>query len=150
MACEHQNHPKQVTRGIVVKGKRLEPIKQVGCGKSTSIVLQERGIVMAWGKNESHKPKHDDFKRYSMPYQLSYDLEIVSISMGFDHFLMVDNKGQLWGMGENTHGCLGTTDIKHRTIPQLNNFFESKRIIDMACGDKFSVVIAESFEFTGK
>jgi len=52
MACDHQCHPKQITRGLVSKGKRLEPVKAAGCGKSITVVLQERGVVMMWGKNE--------------------------------------------------------------------------------------------------
>ena len=61
---------------------------------------------------------------------------------------MVDKKGQLWVNGENTHGCLGTTDVKHRQIPQVNSFFENKRIVDIACGDRFSIIIAETYDLS--
>jgi len=30
----------------------------------------------------------------------------------------------------------------------MNGFFEGKRIIDIACGDRFSIVIAETYQMT--
>jgi hypothetical protein len=53
-------------------------------------------------------------------------------------------------MGENTNGCMGTNDIKYRITPCRNHFFEGKRVIDVACGDKFTVVIAETFNKSNK
>lgn len=83
-----------------------------------------------------------------MPYKLSDEIEAVQLCVGFDHFMMVDRKGQLWATGENTNGCLGTTDVKHRSVPHMHTFFDNKRIIDMACGDRFSVVICETYDMT--
>jgi hypothetical protein len=62
--------------------------------------------------------------------------------------LMRDMNNQLWVQGENTHGCLGTSDNVSRIAPALNPFFDNKRIIDIAAGDKFSVVIAEVFDLS--
>ena len=45
---------------------------------------------------------------------------------------------------------MGTNDDKNRNTPWRNLFFEGKRIIDVACGDKFTVVIAETFNKTDK
>jgi len=39
-------------------------------------------------------------------------------------------------------------DVKHRQIPQQNAFFENKRIIDIACGDRFSIIIAETYDLS--
>ena len=50
-------------------------------------------------------------------------------------------------MGENEYGCLGMVDTKPRNIPCMVPFFEDKKIIDICCGDKFSVVIAEVYDF---
>lgn len=49
-------------------------------------------------------------------------------------------------MGENRNGCLGTSDIKKRVNPGPIQFFDDKRVIDFACGDRFSIFIAEVFE----
>lgn len=43
---------------------------------------------------------------------------------------------------------MGTQDISFRNQPWLNSFFDNKRVIDIAAGDKFSVVVAETFDLT--
>ena len=69
--------------------------------------------------------------------------------MGSDHYLMADKFNQLWVGGDNTGGCLGLTDSANfKKTPRRNFFFVNKRIIDIACGNGFSVVIAESFDLT--
>lgn len=54
----------------------------------------------------------------------------------------------MWFAGENKHGCLGMPDNKNRVHPQILNFFWDKRIIDVACGKSFSVVVCESYDMT--
>ena len=49
--------------------------------------------------------------------------------------------------GSNKYGCLGLTDTKPRDAPVVLNHFINNRIIDVACGDHFTVVIAETFLF---
>jgi len=55
----------------------------------------------------------------------------------------VDRFRQLLAWGEGTSGCLGFGDNRKKMIPSPLLFFEGKRIIDVACGDSFTVVIAE-------
>lgn len=50
-------------------------------------------------------------------------------------------------MGDNENGCLGMIHTKPVNIPCMIPHFEDKRIIDIACGDRFSVVIAEVYDF---
>ena len=103
-----------------------------------------------WGKNEGRSIKFDDNKRHSLPYQICPDVRVQAISVGIDHMVMIDAYNQLWGVGDNTNGCLGVGGDKFRINPQRAVFFETKRVIDIACGDSFSVIIAESFKITSK
>lgn len=58
--------------------------------------------------------------------------------------MAIDRLKQLYGWGDGNLGCLGFGDNRKKMIPTLHPFFESnKRIIDVACGDSFTVVIAE-------
>lgn len=58
--------------------------------------------------------------------------------------MAVDRLRQLYGWGDGSLGCLGTGDNRRKMIPQLHPFFEgNKRVIDVSCGDSFTVVIAE-------
>lgn len=93
---------------------------------------------------------YDDCEVYSIPQQISKGTIIKKVNVGYDHFLMIDHNDKLWVSGENVHGCLGTSDTTFRGSPQVNSFFDQMRVIDIACGDKFSVVIAETFQFTEK
>jgi alpha-tubulin suppressor-like RCC1 family protein len=57
--------------------------------------------------------------------------------------MAVDRFRQLFPWGEGTYGCLGYGDNRRKMMPSPLPFFEGKRIIDVACGDSFTVVIAE-------
>ena len=39
MASENCDHPERITKGLLPKGRRQEPIKSAGCGRSISLVL---------------------------------------------------------------------------------------------------------------
>lgn len=72
---------------------------------------------MMWGKNEGRSIKFDDNKRHSLPYQICPDVRVVTLSVGIDHVLMIDEDNQLWAVGDNTNGCLGVGGDKYRTNP---------------------------------
>ena len=57
--------------------------------------------------------------------------------------MALDRFKQLYGWGEGTLGCLGFGDGRKKMMPIILPFFEGKKIIDVGCGDNFSVVIAE-------
>ena len=57
--------------------------------------------------------------------------------------MALDRFKQLYGWGEGTLGCLGFGDARKKMMPIIIPFFEGKQIIDVACGESFTVVIAE-------
>ena len=67
--------------------------------------------------------------------------------MGYNHCFLVDDAQKLWGFGDNEMGSLGMGDWKKRLTPQINEFYQDKRVIDVACGDHYSVVICEVYDF---
>jgi alpha-tubulin suppressor-like RCC1 family protein len=60
--------------------------------------------------------------------------------------MAVDSSGRLFGWGVGDKGCLGLGDGENRVFPVPISFFDDKRVIDVACGEKFTVVIAELYE----
>ena len=46
--------------------------------------------MLEWGKAQVQKIRFDDYKRYSVPYQIAQDVKVVSLSVGWDHFMMID------------------------------------------------------------
>jgi alpha-tubulin suppressor-like RCC1 family protein len=59
--------------------------------------------------------------------------------------MAVDTGGRLFGWGEGEKGCLGLGDGKSRIFPVTISFFEDKRVVDVACGERFTVVVAELY-----
>ena len=68
------------------------------------------------------------------------------VAVGIEHTMMIDFKGHLWALGANPKGNLGTGETKKKLTPFKVPFFMNKRVIDVACGDKFSVIIAEVYD----
>jgi len=68
---------------------------------------------------------------------------VVHVAFGLNHVMLVDKLSSLYAFGDGSQGCLGFGDGKKRFLPMLLSFFNDKRVIDVACGDSFTVVIAE-------
>ena len=73
------------------------------------------------------------------------DKSISFVQCGSSHVMCLDINGRLYGWGDGKGGCLGLGDSKKRLSVCPITFFEDKRCIDVACGDGFTVVIAEVF-----
>ena len=101
------------------------------------------GTVYVWGKGAHEKPRQDDYQQCSTPYALMEQKQIVLLAFGTNHMMAVDRFRQLSSWGEGTFGCLGLGDTRKKTMPVKIPFFEGKRVIDVSCGDSFTVVIAE-------
>lgn len=57
--------------------------------------------------------------------------------------MAINRQKQLYGWGDGNQGCLGVGETRKKTVPIALRFFEGKTIIDVGCGDNFTVVIAE-------
>jgi alpha-tubulin suppressor-like RCC1 family protein len=108
-----------------------------------SCFVAKNGTLYSWGKGEHERPKFDDFIEYSTPFPMLEDKSIQFVAVGLSHVMCLDKYGRLYGWGEGKGGCLGLGDCKRRLSVCPISFFENKRCIDVAAGDRFSVVIAE-------
>jgi alpha-tubulin suppressor-like RCC1 family protein len=57
--------------------------------------------------------------------------------------MAMEQGGRLFGYGDGEKGCLGLGDGNPRPVIIPITYFESRRVIDIACGDKFTVILAE-------
>jgi alpha-tubulin suppressor-like RCC1 family protein len=103
------------------------------------------GTLLTWGKGNHEKPKFDDYIEYSSPFPMLEDKNIQHVQCGATHVMCLDTNGRLYGWGEGKQGCLGLGDHSRKLSVCPISFFEDKRCIDVACGDRFTVVIAEVF-----
>jgi alpha-tubulin suppressor-like RCC1 family protein len=98
---------------------------------------------MSWGKGEHERPKFDDYIEYSSPFAVSEDKHLRYVSCGVSHVMAIDHQGRIYGWGDGKGGCLGLGDNNRRLAVVPISFFEDKRCLDVACGDRFTVVIAQ-------
>ena len=58
--------------------------------------------------------------------------------------MALDKLGKVYSWGDNNFGCLGFGDPKRRAVPSPIPFFENPNmnVVDISCGDAFTVVIA--------
>ena len=117
-----------------------------GCGKKMSGIVVQTGTLYVWGKGDHEKPKFDDHIEYSSPFPMIEDKLIMHVSFGMSHVMALDKKGRLYGWGEGQYGCLGFGDNRKRLSIQSITAFDDKRVIDVSCGDRFTVVIAEVYD----
>ena len=77
---------------------------------STAILLKD-GTLLTVGKNTcgqlGRNGKTDDYNLG----EVNFNRPIADISLGHDHLLIVDTDGNLWGIGSNAYGALGTTNL---------------------------------------
>ena len=114
-----------------------------GCGKLISGVAMQSGSFYMWGKGEHEKSKRNDHIEFSSPKLILEQKGVVHVAFGLNHVLILDKMSALYSLGDGNKGCLGHGDTKKRFSPSLISFFTNKRVIDVSCGDSFSVVIAE-------
>jgi alpha-tubulin suppressor-like RCC1 family protein len=104
----------------------------------------QSGTVYTWGKGEHERPKFNDYLEYSSPFVILEQKQIIHLAFGRSHVMALEQDGRVFAWGEGQHGCLGFGDTKRRPVPQQLTFFDTnkRRVIDIACGQKFTVVVA--------
>lgn len=106
-------------------------------------VAMQSGTVYTWGKGEHEKPKFNDFQEYSSPFVILEEKRVEHLAFGRSHVMALERGGQVHCWGDGKYGCLGVGDDKRRATPVLLSYFEGHRVIDVSCGDQFTVIIAE-------
>ncbi len=77
----------------------------------TTAILLKDGTLLTVGRNScgqlGRNGKTDDYNLG----EVNFRRPIADISLGHDHMLIVDTDGNLWGIGSNAYGALGTTNL---------------------------------------
>ncbi|WP_158520419.1 InlB B-repeat-containing protein [Bombiscardovia coagulans] len=95
-------------------------IVQVETGYRSSVAINEKGDIYAWGWIGTSKAGPNNSVIRIRPQKLSMPADAGSftdISAGFGHVLAVDNKGQVWSWGSNDRGQLGNSSYADSPTP---------------------------------
>lgn len=87
--------------------------KQVQAGMMYSLILDHLGQVWFWGYN-------GNIHLNNMPIQALFTIianNIIEIAAGSAHILMIDVNNEVWAVGNNAYGQLGTGDLQPRSTP---------------------------------
>jgi alpha-tubulin suppressor-like RCC1 family protein len=109
-------------------------IAQIESTKTTSTLLNKRGVLTSWGINPEVEK---DLKLYTPP-KIMNDLNniiIVSIACGDEHVIALESEMYVWSWGDNTQGQLGKTDYNPSRVPDINN------IVRIAAGQYCSYAV---------
>ncbi len=107
---ENRNIPDQVLN--------LDNIISISAGQSHSIALKNDGSVWTWGSNVYGELGIDENSWWSLePIPLQSLNDIISISAGASHSLVLKKDGSVWAWGYNNCGQLGIGDTLSRNVP---------------------------------
>lgn len=75
-------------------------------------ILTKDGKLYTVGANGSGQlGRNDKNTDTSLGLVTSFSGKIVDVSVGYDHMLILDDQGQMWGVGNNSYGQLGTVNM---------------------------------------
>lgn len=103
-------------------------ITKVACGDCHSLALEQSGVLFSWGGGEgSHahgQCGHGSYDEVKGPRPIRYleGKQIVEISAGKEHTLVLTSSNEVWGFGNGQHGQCGFGDNCDTPIPKLLTF----------------------------
>merc|ERR1711879_236267 len=120
------------------------PAIKVAAGGSHSLVLSKEGRVLSFGQNSYGQLGLGHFSCTIMsPAQVHVEAAAVEIEAGAHHSLVLTNDGRVYSFGLAQHGQLGHgNDLRDNPEPTLIRSLERERIVDVAAGNNFSLVLS--------
>jgi alpha-tubulin suppressor-like RCC1 family protein len=117
----------------------LKEIIEISAGTTHSLVLDCQGQVYSFGTgNYGQLGQGKWVCRSSYPQILSSVEDIVSISAGNDHSLLLSRAGQVFSFGSNAHGQLGR-EVIYQGLPGLIE--RLSQIVAISAGSYHSLVL---------
>ena len=122
----------------------------IECGKDFCLLLTKSGVLYSFGTNQFGQLGHGDTekRKYPIPVKFFLDMKkkVDQISCGFKHSACkCNNKIYSWGC--NSNGQLGTGNLKHMYIPNLNDIKFSQiqfNLLQVSCGFRSTVFLTEN------
>lgn len=102
-----------------------------------SAAISSQGELYVWGESS--------LGNFLIPREISWDNEmsITGLEMGEDFTVVIDQKGFVWGFGNNAKGELGQGDLEEReSLVQIPDLF-SKKIRTFSCGKEFVIALSD-------
>ena len=104
---------------VPTKVEGLTGVKMVAAGHDHSMALKTDGSIWVWGSNQYGQLANGTLANDSTgtPRKVQSDQKFVAIDAGFAYCLAIDEQGDVWTWGSNTHGQLGDGSKVNRATP---------------------------------
>ena len=146
---DHTSEPRNLP--VQVKGPDgmgwLTDIVAVAAGSQHSLALSGNGQVLAWGDNSYGQLGNGSFDDSFIPVYVLNNMgepfeNVVAITSGANHSLLLTEDNQLWAWGKNDKGQLGNNSQTNQNRPVLvTNLYSENSIIQIAAGDSHSMFL---------
>ena len=140
---------------IFEKDNRIVDIATGNC--NTSMILTQKGDVYAIGANEENFLKIQNAEKNSIKLPLKIDIvqdmkiKVVSMSISHKNCYLIDNNGQLYGIGDNTRSqILDDPDEEVEHWERIALPEGCQRFLQCANGERYIICLVEDDKGKGK
>lgn len=104
------------------------------------LLLTSQGLVLSFGSNICGQLGHGHNHDQNYPCLITNPGigKVVVISAGYDHSLLLNSKGQIFGFGHNRYGQLGLSGCRNKIVPTLIKTPE--KIREISAGGNHSLI----------
>ncbi|KAL9664449.1 hypothetical protein QQ045_019850 [Rhodiola kirilowii] len=122
-----------------------DSITQFACGGAHAIALTSNGKVLTWGRGTSGQLGHGEMVNVLKPKMVESlkSLVIVHVAAGWNHSGFVTDTGLLYTCGDGSFGQLGHGDFQSHCSPKAVSYFNSKHVVQIACGMRHSIALVK-------
>mgnify|MGYP000072881744 CR=1 FL=1 len=123
-------------------------IRQVACGYSHTLALDQTGKVFSWGSGADGRLGLASTQDTWEPSEVHGLLgkSIVALSCGYLHSAVLSSTGELLTFGFNGYGQLGTGNNENSYEPSLVYSLSGHRVVQVACGAFHTLVLSSTGE----
>ena len=111
------------------------------------------GTVIAFGNNTHNETSHDNYEKITIPRMIFKlkNIRIDHIFSGWEHNIILTNKGEIYSFGNNQHYQCGLSNSNNinkiitdpTNISKLNNNMKG---ISAACGNEYTLILSKDNE----
>ncbi|KAK2195774.1 bifunctional Regulator of chromosome condensation [Babesia duncani] len=119
-------------------------VNKICVGKKFAVALTECGRLFTWGDGSFGEIQINcpsiELKMSPVLFKHKDIKEIVSISVGYRHVLLIDKQGKVWSFGDNIYGQCGTS-LGNICKPGIVTFIGNFVAKQISCGPRNSACI---------
>ena len=132
-------------------------VRHVECGIRVSAAIDQDGSLWTWGEGKAYLG-HEDIhlpelggsydvavpRRMNWPISIDSNIRVASVSLGWSHTVILDDKGDVYTWGYGGNGRLGHGDETSRVAPSRVHDIPPHEIAAVAAGGAFTVARSKS------